>query len=288
MPIRRVLKWLGLGAAGTILVGGCLIVWQNRTPPVANSYYVALGSSYAAGLGLGPRAPGSPIVSQRTINGYPQQLARLLKVPSFTDMSSSGSTVQHVLHGGQMMLGPQIDALGPATRLVTLTAGGNDVSYVGDLIAMAYSNRGGVIGKIVGATWRGAKPISERNFDALETAFATVLQEIKRRAPNARIVVVTYPTILPDNGNCAQLGISEDQAVLMRSVGVRLAEVTRNAATHAGATVVDMASLSRGHDVCSRDPWVNGFRPVAGADFHPTLAGARATAETIVKAIAAS
>jgi lysophospholipase L1-like esterase len=273
--------WLLLFIAGVVFLGGASLVKQMRTPPVTNSAYVALGSSYAAGLGLGPRAPGSPIVSGRTVNGYPQQLARLLKVPSFTDMSSSGSTVQHVLHGGQMLLSPQIDALGPDTRLVTLTAGGNDVGYVGDLTAMAYSNRGGIIGTLVGVFWKGAKPVAERKFSELESNLTATLAEIRKRSPRARIVVVTYPTILPDSGTCAALGISKEQADLMRAVGVKLAETTRTAAIKAGVTSVDMASQSQGHDACSSDPWVNGFRPKAGADFHPTLAGARATAQAV-------
>lgn len=277
--------WLLLFFAGVVFLGGASLVKQMRTPPVTNSYYVALGSSYAAGLGLGPRAPGSPIVSARTVNGYPQQLARLLKVPSFTDMSSSGSTVRHVLHGGQMLLGAQIDALGPDTRLVTLTAGGNDVGYVGDLTAMAYSNRGGIIGTLVGVFWNGAKPVAERKFSDLENNLTATLFEIRRRSPSARIVVATYPTILPDSGTCAALGISEGQAELMRVVGLKLAETTRTAAVKAGVTIVDVASLSHGHDACQNDPWVNGFRPKAGADFHPTLAGARATAQAVAATI---
>lgn len=277
--------WLLLFLAGVVFLGGASLVKQMRTPPVTNSYYVALGSSYAAGLGLGPRAPGSPIISARTVNGYPQQLARLLKVPSFTDMSSSGSTVRHVLHGGQMLLGAQIDALGPDTRLVTLTAGGNDVGYVGDLTAMAYSNQGGIIGTLVGVFWNGAKPVAERKFSDLENNLTATLFEIRRRSPSARIVVATYPTILPDSGTCAALGISEGQAELMRVVGLKLAETTRTAAVKAGVTIVDVASLSHGHDACQNDPWVNGFRPKAGADFHPTLAGARATAQAVAATI---
>jgi lysophospholipase L1-like esterase len=273
--------WLLLFIAGIVFLGGTSLVTQMRTAPVSNSYYVALGSSYAAGLGLGPRAPGSPIVSGRTVNGYPQQLARLLKMPSFTDMSSSGSTVRHVLHGGQMLLGPQIDALGPDTRLVTLTAGGNDVGYVGDLTAMAYANRGGIVGTLVGVFWNGAKPLAARKFSELENNLTATLGEIRRRSPHARVVVVTYPTILPESGTCAALGISQEQAELMRAVGVKLAETTRTAATKTGVAIVDMASLSHGHDACRSDPWVNGFRPNAGADFHTTLAGARATAQAV-------
>lgn len=52
---------------------------------------------------------------------------------SLADMTSSGATTTEVLHGGQYLQGAQIDALSENTQLVTLTTGGNDVSYVGDL-----------------------------------------------------------------------------------------------------------------------------------------------------------
>ena len=271
---------MGSGAAGSC--GGIGIF---RKAPIANASYVALGSSFAAGLGLGDRVAGSPMISQRTINGYPQQLARLLKIASFTDMTSSGATVRHVLHGGQLGLGPQIEALGPDTRLVTLTGGGNDVGYVGDLTAMAYGNRKGVIGLLVGRFWKGAKPVGERDFAGLEQNLVALFHEIRHRSPQARIVVATYPRILPEAGTCAKLGISEAQAETMRPVADRLAEVTRSAAVQAHAIVVDMASRSAGHDACSAEPWVNGIKPERGAPFHPTLAGAEATALAIATAL---
>jgi lysophospholipase L1-like esterase len=265
--------------------GGIAIYRLKRQRPAANASYVALGSSFAAGLGLGDRIPGSPLISQRSANGYPQQLARLLGIASFTDMTSSGATVRHVLHGGQMGLGPQIDALGPDTSLVTLTGGGNDVGYVGDLTAMAFGNRGGVKGWLVGLFWKGAKPASERDFAGLEHNLAALFDEIRRRSPRARIVVATYPAILAEKGTCDNLGISEAQAAIMLPVAARLAEVTRAAAFAAGAAVVDMATLSAGHDACSAAPWVNGIVPEKGAPFHPTLAGARATARAIAEAL---
>jgi lysophospholipase L1-like esterase len=73
----------------------------------------------------------------------------MLNVPSFADMTSSGATIRQVLNGGQMYLRPQIDALGPDTRLVTLTAGGNDVSYVGDLVFLAHRNRKNIVGHLL-------------------------------------------------------------------------------------------------------------------------------------------
>lgn len=278
-------KRLALSAPG--LIGGAAVILRHMgRPPAANSYYVALGSSFAAGLGLGRRDAASPSKLLRTVNGYPQQLARLLKVPSFTDMTSSGATVHHVLNGGQLkFLGPQIDALGPDTRLVSITAGGNDIGYVGDLTAMACRNSGGLMGSLVGLFWKGAKPVNERDFERLEADFLATLCEIKRRSPQARIVVVSYPAILPRTGTCPDLGITEDQAALMRSVAERLAQVTRGVAVRMGATIVDMAVLSEGHDACSAEPWVNGFRPAREASFHPTLTGARATAHAIASVI---
>jgi lysophospholipase L1-like esterase len=283
--MNRGRKWLTLSALGSI--GGATVILRRiGRPPTTNSYYVALGSSFSAGLGLGAREAASPSKFLRTINGYPQQLARLLKVPSFTDMTSSGATVRQVLNGGQLrFLGPQIDALGPDTRLVSITAGGNDIGYVGDLTAMAFRNGGGLMGSLVGLFWKGPKPVSERDFERLEADFSATLREIKRRSPQARIVVISYPAILPRTGTCLALGITEDQAASMRPIAERLAQVTRDIAVRMGATLVDMAVLSEGHDACSAEPWVNGFKPERGASFHPTLTGARATAHAIASVI---
>jgi hypothetical protein len=78
----------------------------------------------------------------------------------------------------------------------------------------------------------------------------------------------------------------ETEAALMRAVGDRLAEVTRAAAQTVGATVVDMATLSIGHDACAPAPWVDGVARTEGTPFHPTMAWAEATARAIARAFA--
>ena len=262
------------------------VIAQQPHSPTTNAYYVALGSSFAAGFGLGPPVPGSPAVSRRSSNGYPQQLARLLQVTSFTDMTSSGSTMAQVLHGGQEGLGPQVDALGPDTMLVTLTAGGNDIHYVGDLMKMAERQPGSGDGQPTHSLPSDVvRPATVQELAVLRTTFDETLHEIARRSPKARIVVVTYPLILPRTGTCLRLGLTDDEVDAMRTVGDRLAQVTRAAALAANATVVDMATLSAGHDACAVMPWVNGHNPKVGAPFHPTLAGAKATANAVAQAI---
>jgi lysophospholipase L1-like esterase len=264
-----------------ILIGVFLLVllWQGKRKPDMLGQYVALGSSFAAGLGLGSRDPGSPFACMRSSNGYPHILARMTGL-SLVDMSCSGSTTEHILKGGQVFLGPQLAAIGPDAQLVTITSGGNDVGYIGDL-AFA-SGSAGALGKLF---WKGAKPLEERDFDRVGENFRAIAQAIRTRAPRALIVLVSYPVILPDEDTCPRLGLDSMMADTGRAVGARLHEVTKQAAEDSGMLFVDMRAGSAGHGVCSDTPWVNGAKLGSGAPFHPNLAGAQATAETVFNAI---
>lgn len=255
----------------------------DSRPPV-RAQYVALGSSFAAGIGLGPRAPGSPRACRRTINGYPQQLARLCGL-SLVDRTSSGATTGHVLNGGQFGQGPQLDGLSPETELVTLTAGGNDVQYVGDLILLAYRARSRLARVLMRPFWKGARPAGERDFESLHRNLRAIVDEAHRRAPQARILLVGYPQIVPSTGTCTEMSFGEDEALLMREVGRRLDAVTRDAARDSGAHFVDMAPLSAAHVVGSAQPWVTGAPRRGEVPFHPTLEGAKATALQVASTI---
>jgi lysophospholipase L1-like esterase len=285
--MNRSVKRISLGVAAVVaactLAIVATLIYQGRLKPSGDPQYVALGSSYAAGLGLGDQALGSPFACQRSVNGYPQQLARATGL-SLVDMTCSGSTAEHVLNGGQFFQGPQLDAVTPSTQLVTLTSGGNDISYIGDLVAMGYHNRGGVIGKVVGLLMPAPHLLSERNIAKVEADIRSVIIRIRERAPSAQIVIATYVAVLPEQGTCPTLNLTEEQVALMRPVADQLANATRAAALAGGAKLVDMATIGKGHDACSREPWTNGLSPEHGAAFHPTQAGARATAMEIAKA----
>lgn len=69
-------------AAGAVVLIICLalvavLVIQGKSKVDMSGQYVSLGSSYATGYGLGPRAPGSPMVCMRSTNGYPPLLAQM-------------------------------------------------------------------------------------------------------------------------------------------------------------------------------------------------------------------
>ncbi len=281
---KRVGLGLAAGLAAVILIALIVIVAQAKRAPTGRPDYVALGSSFAAGAGLGPLQADSPILCARSVNGYPQQLARQLDL-SIVDMSCGGAVTRNVLRGGQFFQGPQVRVIGPETRLVTLTIGGNDIGYVGDLSLFAGRKDRTLFGALVRMTWRGPKAPEDRGYAALRDALTATVRDIRRRAPRAVIVVATYPRILPDAGTCDAVGLTEAEADTMRGVGDALAEVTRAAATEAGARVVDMHRLGADHDACSASPWVTGWKNAGPAPFHPTLNGAKATAAAIAKAL---
>jgi lysophospholipase L1-like esterase len=187
------------------------------------------------------------------------------------------------LSGGQLLLGPQLAAIGPATKLVTITSGGNDVGYIGDLMVAS-----GNMGRF-GAWWHGdIKSADKRPYDIVTNNLTEIIKSVRQKAPSAKIIIINYPAIMPPSGSCAALGISKNQADISRDLAQKLAQATQRALDESGAQLVDIANASVGHDVCSKVPWVNGASVKAGTAFHPNAAGAEATSDAIVKAYSTS
>lgn len=283
---RRLVKFgcLFPGLAVLVLAAiGTLFFWiQGRQTPTGNPEYVALGSSFAAGAGLGPLQDGSPLLCARSVNSYPQKLAKQLDLP-IVDMSCGGAVTKHLLKGGQFFQGPQIRVVDKRTRLVTITVGGNDLGYVGDLSMLAARNSGSAFGWAVRQFWGG--PAKERDYALLQRELTAVIRAVRLRAPDAVIVLATYPTILPPTGTCARLGLTDAEAQMMRGVQNSFAETSAAVARKTGALLVDMNALGTEHHACSATPWTYGWTNAGKAPFHPTEAGAKATADAITQAL---
>ncbi|WP_226633489.1 SGNH/GDSL hydrolase family protein [Novosphingobium profundi] len=244
--------------------------------PQSEVHYVALGSSYAAGIGLGDKVANSPPVCMRGEGSYPRVLAQKIEA-TLTDASCSGSTAKQILDESQTGLEPQIQAVTKDTDLVTITVGGNDLGYVGDMMR-ATGLFGGLKGPLQSAE---ARPYTE-----LRKTIVAVLQEVRKRAPRSRIFLVTYPDVLPESGTCERLGLNADEADTFRAIAKQLAATTRSAAREVrGTQFIDAARQSKGHDACSAQPWTTGSHPNEGFAFHPTQAGAQAVAAMIEKSM---
>lgn len=286
--MRRTIK-LGCGlpllALAVLALGVFAIVFvQGRRTPTGDPAYVALGSSFAAGAALGPLQDGSPTLCARSTGGYPQQLAHLRKVP-IVDVTCGGATAAQVVGGGQFFQRPQVRAIDARTRLVTLTAGGNDIGYIGDLSLLAERRSPGLFGWGVRRFWSGPEPAAARDYAGVGARILAAIRIARLRAPRARVVVATYPAILPPNGTCARLRMSAADADLMRQVAERLRAVTASAARRGGALLVDMQQLGAAHHACSAEPWTRGWTTPLAGPFHPSAAGAAATARAIDAAL---
>lgn len=266
---------------------------RDKAAIAPGARYVAMGSSFASGSGIAPYDPTAPARCQRSMENYARQLARKLKL-TLVDVACGGATTAHIL-GPWNELPAQTDALTPDTALVTITIGGNDIGYIGGLIAGSCGD-GSVPGasapplcKMISAGRRSGAVMptaTEEAWRKVETALTGILQEIRRRSPHARIVFVDYLTVLPEGALCAQTPLSPQVAETGRATAARLSRLTSEVARRGGAEVVSASELSRrGHNACAPDPWMAGFIPPSAersfVPYHPNVAGMTAIADAL-------
>lgn len=243
-----------------------------------------MGSSFAAGPGIGRRAAGSPAAARRSEENYPHLLAGTLGL-ALVDVTHSGATTAHLLAESHNGAPPQPDVLTGAERLVTITIGGNDIGYVQGLLAAslpAFVRGLPVLRKRLGPLLDRAS--IDGRLRVLDTAMRSVAARVRDRAPKARVVFVEYLTVLPDMPSVRTRPISRERAVVCRYVADRLASVTADAAGGEGCEVVHAARAGMAHHAWSVQPWTTrlGF-PLPGrpAPYHPNRDGMRAVAAMI-------
>src|SRR5580693_1936957 len=102
-----------------------------RAENVLRGPYVALGDSYAAGLGV-PEQTGATAGCGQSTSSYPFLVARSLRL-DLTDMSCSSATIPDMTAAqptGDGTNPAQLSALSSGTALVTVSIGGNDIGLV--------------------------------------------------------------------------------------------------------------------------------------------------------------
>jgi lysophospholipase L1-like esterase len=275
-------RWLSRCALGALVIGVSVIsflIFQARKMPAGNPEYVAMGSSFAAGPGVSARTSDSPLFCFQSDENYAHQVARMKRL-SLVDMSCGGATSGHILNGGLLFQGPQIRAVTSDTRLVTITIGGNDISYLRNLIALGCGPDTSIFFRLLGACTPAIDSTVDAGFETLSKNMRAIGAAIHQRAPRARVLLITYLTILPASGTCSRLGLTELSADKMRMTAARLEAAIRAAALDMGAEVVEAGMLSRDHNVCASEPWINSAHG-GYALLHPNLAGMSAVADAI-------
>jgi lysophospholipase L1-like esterase len=289
----------GLAAAlAALCTTGVATAHGDTTDPLpAQSKYVALGSSYAAGPGLQPTVDGP---CARSGADYPHLVADRHRL-SLVDVTCSGATTADILTRSQPVSGgavpPQIDAVTPDTRLVTITIGGNDLDYVGALTAdscvTALTTGVPIAGAALASVCnRAAGTATDRSdYDRVRSSIADVVHAVRDRAPRATVVLVDYLPVFDAQATaCDLVPVTPEQARTLRATYDGLLTATAQAAASTGATLAITATDDPAHTPCGPEPWLTGFElpnPAAGKGipYHPTAAGMTAVADSVTEVL---
>ena len=257
--------------------------------------YVALGDSYTAAP-LVPNQHGTPIDCGRSDHNYPSLVAAAFGVASFADASCSSAETRHMTEpqtglpaGGTNP--PQFNALRPDATLVTVGIGGNDAGLVG--VAQMCAQLGAT--NPTGTACRdhyapGGNDTVAAKIDQTGPRIAAVLRSIHRASPLARVGIVGYPDVLPQNGGSCYptVPLSPDDIRYLDSLIRRLNGVMAGQAALNDAEFVDTYDDSRGHDVCTLPPerWYEGLIPTEPAyPLHPNAKGEASMARSAIKVL---
>jgi len=285
----------GRAASATLIVLALLALAacggsSNPHPKTLDSY-VALGDSYTAVAGDGPF---SNAACRRAVGDYPSLVAKELGIKNFTDASCGGASTQSLTTDQTLQTPagttpPQLDALSAKTTLVTIGIGLNNTPTGGVPMSYALLYLCNAVNGVVNPACSSYLALPDSTIDdairSVAKAVKASLKAIRTAAPNARIILVGYPRVLADDADCpAQLPMSAAAASRLRGALRQVNQQYAKVADQVGVDYIDMWSASKGHDVCSSQPWVDGIADVPGKalQFHPYAAYHRAVADRIV------
>jgi lysophospholipase L1-like esterase len=280
----------------------------NPPPPetvlIQGARYVALGDSYSAGEGLIPYLAGTEDTPQgdrchRSDYAFPEQLRVVTRdaqgaptkvEPIFRPCSGANivDIFDHVqTHSGVANVqGLQVKPgiLGPDVGLVTLTIGGNDLDFAKALIFCAKRT------SCLNDTYQDGKTLeawAEARLDSLRQELLALFGRLRGGAPNAHIVVLGYPHLLPESRpsllgrasfvcKTALEAFGRTERLGIRGITVAFDEMVESVAQEKGLDYVDLPTYFAGHEACGQaGQWIRfaGFDGPRDGWFHPSRTG---------------
>ncbi|HKT01360.1 MAG TPA: SGNH/GDSL hydrolase family protein [Rugosimonospora sp.] len=254
--------------------------------------YVALGDSYTAGPGI-PNQRQDAGLCARSDHNYPTLVAQAVEpTAGFKDVSCSGALTDAMANSflGQP---PQFNALDANTTLVTIGIGGNDAGFGPDTIncvLLFFNNMTGAPCK-ANFTQGGTDQI-DATIRQTGPKVAAVVQGVHQRAPQAKVLLIGYPDLLPnDKAKCdpnVQVPIATGDFPYLESKIREFNTLLQTVAAQGNATYVDTFTTSVGHDLCQAPGirWIEGIVNVQNAvPVHPNALGMQNDARQILAAL---
>lgn len=271
--------------------------------------WAALGDSYTAGVFVGEPLPPLGVASRdgcdRTSDAYPGVVERELdefppgRPVHLTNVSCGNATITEIADTRQTPISPvqppadgwpAVDTqvvragLNDGTDVVTIGVGGNSLPFGGMLLKCL--ELGGTLGKSC-REYYTSPPEGEENIQdklaRVQDEYVQMLAKVHEAAPNAKVITVGYPAVLPDEGSeCNRLSLTELGAIkhadidwlrdhVLKSLNSTIQRVT----SFFGDRYVDVYSSSVGHDACqpAGTKWVEGICGDAAAYWPARLPG---------------
>lgn len=253
--------------------------------------YVALGDSYSASGSKAKRL--SLDACARNPDDLGHVVAQELQPATFTDRACAGGTIETLSKPSTRRGGStaQLDAVGPHTRLVTITVGANSMDFGAVIIHCFKEPNPDECRRMANTNVPGS-----RLYEAVRRDYRAAVELVRERAADdVRVVLVGYLPIFAESGeidaHClAENHISMENVEQWRIFHRALNQLVRDVAADTGA---DYVAAPSDHPVCSPEPYVAPERAndaAAGIDaygLHPTVAGQRAVGELIAERVRA-
>lgn len=253
---RSIIRRLGGVAATVALTTAALASPVNAAAPQVD--YINLGDSFSASIGTGGLHFAVPGCVQGDGPDHVSKLDSKKRVDLLANAACSGATTTDITAIVGHLPAPMLQD----AELITLTLGGNDLSWIPFLTACLSGDP---------TNCAIASGTIQTELASLAPKVAQTLATIRVQAPNAKIVVLGYPNLLDGNNPAtpipAELVASMKQAT--RTLNQILGSVTKQVPN---AVFVDVTSRFNGHGPDSTDPWINGFIGPFES-FHPNTSG---------------
>lgn len=283
--------------------------------------YVALGDSWSADVVIAdlrglPDATHAPTGCAQSKVNYPKLVAKAIKVRTFRDATCGSATTEHFtkpqkgLPTGETNT-PQFNRLTRTTDLVTVGIGGNDAGFSAAAISCINALPANVpplsvlksplsiplfgnnlpLGGCKHNFVKGGRDLLAEAIKASEIKLVRALQEIHRRSPKARVLMIDYLDAIPAKGCYPFVPVTDVDMAYLHSTFAKLNAMVKRAAARGGAEFVNTFVDSRGHHVCTGPTtrYVEGLGvlslngPAIAVPAHPNSAGAASQYRSVMK-----
>ena len=231
--------------------------------------YVALGDSYASGVGTRSYIASSGSC-QRSTKAYP-----------YVDAARIGANLTFVACSGARVADVTANQLGSVTgsaNLVSVQVGGNDAGFSSVITECAKPSW---LGDCTGAVNNAQAIINNTLPGRLNGLYGS----IKSKAPSARVVVVGYPRLFNGTDCNAGTWFSPTEMTRLNQTADLLNSRIATAASGAGFSFVNPTQNFIGHAVCGNPEWINGLSNPVMESYHPNVTGQAAYAGLIQPAL---